>query len=43
MILWLTIYVDNDYGLVLPLKEFIEIGMPLNKEETEDYLSDSDR
>ena len=37
-----TIYVDNDYGLVLPLKEFIEIGMPLDKEETEDYLSDSD-
>lgn len=37
-----TIYVDNDYGLVLPLKEFIEIGMPLNKEETEAYLSDSD-
>lgn len=37
-----NIYVDNDYGIVLPLKEFIEIGMPLNEEETKAYLSDGD-
>lgn len=37
-----NIYVDNDYGIVLPLKEFIEIGMPLNEEETKAYLLDGD-
>ena len=24
-----TIYIDNDYGLILPIKEFIKLGMPL--------------
>lgn len=25
-----NIYVDNDFGLILPIKEFIELGMPLD-------------
>ena len=25
-----NIYVDNDCGLILPIKEFIELGMPLD-------------
>lgn len=25
-----NIYIDNDYGLVLPIKEFIRLGMPLD-------------
>lgn len=29
-----NIYVDNDYGIVLPITKFIEIGMPLSKDES---------
>lgn len=25
-----NIYIDNDYGLVVPLNEFIRLGMPMN-------------
>ena len=25
------IYVDNDYGLIIPIEDFIELGMPIDK------------
>jgi len=25
------IYVDNDYGLIVPIEEFIKLGMPVDK------------
>lgn len=27
-----NIYIDNDYGLIAPIKKFIELGMPLGRE-----------
>ena len=27
------IYIDNDYGLIMPIKEFIRVGMPMDKED----------
>ena len=27
-----NIYIDNDFGVILPIKEFIEMGMPLDEE-----------
>jgi hypothetical protein len=24
------IYVDNDFGLIVPIKEYIRLGMPVN-------------
>ena len=28
-----NIYVDNDYGMILPLEKFIQRGMPLDKDD----------
>lgn len=28
-----NIYIDNDHGVVLPIEEFIRLGMPLDKDE----------
>ena len=28
-----NIYVDNDFGFILPIKEFIELGMPLDEND----------
>lgn len=28
-----NIYVDNDYGMIMPLKKFIQQGMPLDKDD----------
>lgn len=28
-----NIYIDNDYGLILPIREFIQQGMPLDKDD----------
>ena len=30
-----NLYVDNDFGLIVPLKEFISLGMPLDREDME--------
>ncbi|MDE7120955.1 MAG: hypothetical protein K2O42_02205 [Oscillospiraceae bacterium] len=28
-----NIYIDNDFGLIVPLKDYIRMGMPLDKED----------
>lgn len=30
-----NLYVDNDFGLIVPLKKFISLGMPLDREDME--------
>lgn len=33
-----NIYVDNDFGLILPIKEFIELGMPLDEDDMQQSI-----
>lgn len=33
-----NIYVDNDFGLILPIKEFIELGMPLAEDDMQQSI-----
>lgn len=33
-----NIYFDNDFGLILPIKEFIELGMPLDEDDMQQSI-----